>query len=890
MKNKERREFGHDNSTSIPDRIDLIATAKRLRITAQGCRKATTLGTNGGSNLRNPAGVAGIGNRTVTQRSRYAPTLGYVSQPLRGCYLLIIIAWLAVGVAAQNNATRTGITVRVTDPQGASVRKASVTLHTRDNGVRIKGLTNDEGRVVFEHVIAGEYLIEAEASGFARAPAQSLRVERDAAATLQIELPLAAVSEEVVVIAQGTAQPVDEVSKAVSIVDRQEIDNRDEASITEALRTVPGLRVQQLGGPGSFTSIKTRGLRNEDTAVLIDGLRFRDAAAPQGDASGLLESLIITDVDRVEVLRGSGSSLYGSNAIGGVINLVTDEGGGPLHGGLLAEGGGLGMLRGRAHVAGGARDDTVFYSGGFSHFNVSRGLDDHDAVRNSSGQGRISFRLTPTTTLSGRIYASNSRSELNNNPEGIGFLPPAGIIEAIPLSPEEQRRYEAGVATALLSVGAATFVPAANDPDNLRKANFFSGALTFNQRPTEAFGYTVSYQGLLTNRTGINGPLGVGFQPFGGTERSDFDARVHTLNTRFDVRAWRFNFFSGGYEFESENFVNRSFQVNPADNSTVDVTQRSHALFAQDQLRFIQDRLQISAAFRAQFFSLKQPKFTPAASAPYSGISFQSPPTAYTGDGSIAYMFRSTGTKLRAHVGNGYRAPSLFERFGTFFSGFFGYSVFGDPRLAPDRSIAVDAGVDQTFSKNRVRVSATYFYTRLRKVIIFDFSGLIDPATDPLGRFGGYMNTNGGIARGLELSLAATPTRDLSLTAAYTLTKSLQRAPLVPGVLRSFVTPDHQFSLLVTQRFGRRVLVNFDLAASSDYLAPIFDSNTFASRAYRFRGLAKADLGGSYTLPLGETRSLRFFGYVDNLFNREYFESGFRVPGRTGRAGASLSF
>jgi iron complex outermembrane receptor protein len=104
------------------------------------------------------------------------------------------------------------------------------------------------------------------------------------------------------------------------------------------------------------------------------------------------------------------------------------------------------------------------------------------------------------------------------------------------------------------------------------------------------------------------------------------------------------------------------------------------------------------------------------------------------------------------------------------------------------------------------------------------------------------------------------------------------------------VIPDHQFSLVVTQRFGRRILVNFDLAASSDYLAPILDPNTFASRAYRFHGLTKADLGGSYTLPFGESRSLRFFGYVDNLFDREYFESGFRTPGRTARAGASFSF
>ncbi|HVQ37609.1 MAG TPA: TonB-dependent receptor, partial [Pyrinomonadaceae bacterium] len=286
----------------------------------------------------------------------------------------------------------------------------------------------------------------------------------------------------------------------------------------------------------------------------------------------------------------------------------------------------------------------------------------------------------------------------------------------------------------------------------------------------------------------------------------------------------------------------------------------------------------------------QQPVFTPATSSPYQGLTFLSPPTAYTGDGSIAYMFRSSGTKLRGHVGNGYRAPSLFERFGTFFSSFFGYSVYGDPRLRPDRSIAFDAGIDQTLYRNRLRASATYFYTELQKVIIFDFSGLINPATDPFGRFGGYVNTNGGIARGVELSLTATPSSTLNISAAYTYTKSRQRTPQVPGVLRSFVVPDQQFSLVTTQRLGGRFLINFELAASSDYLAPVFDSSTFRSRAYRFHGLARADLGISYTVPLKESRSLRLFGYVDNLFNREYFESGFRVPGRTGRAGASFSF
>jgi outer membrane receptor protein involved in Fe transport len=113
----------------------------------------------------------------------------------------------------------------------------------------------------------------------------------------------------------------------------------------------------------------------------------------------------------------------------------------------------------------------------------------------------------------------------------------------------------------------------------------------------------------------------------------------------------------------------------------------------------------------------------------------------------------------------------------------------------------------------------------------------------------------------------------------------------VPGTIRSLVIPEHQFSVVATQRIGRRVLVNFDFSASSDYLGAIFDPVTFASRGYRFKGLAKADAGASYSLPLGnEKRQLRFFGYVDNLFDREYFESGFRTPGITGRAGATFLF
>ncbi|MFL6231111.1 MAG: TonB-dependent receptor domain-containing protein [Pyrinomonadaceae bacterium] len=809
-------------------------------------------------------------------------------------YTLVFAIIVAVGVApsrvlAQGGASGdASINGRVLDPQGAGVAGALVTLYARAPALRLTTLADASGAYSFARLAAGTYLVEADARGFAPAPAREVRIGAGERAGADVRLEVAGLRAEVVVTASDTAQTVDEVSKSLTTVTRREAEERGEYSVAEAVRDVPGLRVQQLGGPGAFFSIKTRGLRNQDTAVLLDGLRLRDASAPQGDFSGYLSDLDIVNLDRVEVLRGSGSSLYGTNAIGGVLNLVTDEGGGKTHGSLLLEGGSLGFFRGRAQVAGGSANNRVVYSIGVAHRNVTHGVDGDDAARNTSGQGRVLFRPVPKATLSARLYASDSFLQLNDDPRPVAGALPAGVIDAIPITREELRRYEAGTSAGLLHNGAATFIPSANDPDNARSTRFFSGAVRFDHRLAEKLGYTITYQGNTTDGTFSDGPGGTGFEPFGNT-RTDFDGRVQTLDARADFLIGAHNFVTAGYEFEHETFINRQFPETAADNLVIDATERSHAVFAQDQLRFLSDRLQLSAAFRAQVFSLGAPRFTPQASAPFANISFVSPPTAYTGDGSIAYSFRTTGTKLRAHVGNGYRAPSLFERFGTSFSSLFGgYSPFGDPRLAPERSIAFDAGVDQSFARNRVRASATYFYTRLQETIVFDFTGLV-AQPDPFGRFGGYVNTSGGLARGLETSLDAAPVRSLSLRASYTYTNSDERTPRV-GQIRAFAIPDHVFSLTATERLGRRTIFNFDLAATSDYLAPVFDPSSFASRVYRFNGAAKADAGGSYTVPINESRSLRFFGVVENLFGRTYYESGFRTPGRTARAGAQLNF
>jgi len=799
----------------------------------------------------------------------------------------VLVLLLTLAATAQSNPAR--ITGSIADSQGGRVAGANVKIYERDNRIQATVVADEQGSFNFPRLAPGEYVLEIGAAGFAPFT-EKIQVAASEDKNLNISLAVSAVAAEVIVTASGTAQSVDEVSKAVTVIGADEIERRDEITIAESLRRTPGLRVRQISGPGSLTTISTRGLRNEDTAILIDGLRFRDAGTTQGDASSFLSDLLVVNTERLEVLRGSGSSLYGSNAIGGVVNILTDQGGGKTRGEFQLEGGNLGLFRGRGKIAGGAFADRFRYSAGIAHLNVTKGVDGDDPARNTSGQGFAQYNFTPSISLSARIFAGDAFSKLNSSPFAApGFvLPPVGTsVRAVPLNLAEQRRVES-LGRALTSTnftrGDATFIPSLNDPDSKRNGQFFSGALTFAQRLNEDLSYRVSYQRDRTSRVFNDGPLGLRFAPT-FTNSTDIDGTIDTIAARGDWQITRSNLFSAGYEFEREVYSSFAQDDNPnlalRTNNFISIAQRSNTFFVQDQLRFLGDRLQISGAFRVQKFSLSDPEFRGGTSR-LQGLSFSAPPTAYTGDGSVSYFFRSTNTKLRAHVGNGYRAPSLFERFGSsFFSGRF--TPFGDPRLSPDRSIAVDGGIDQSFLKNRIRASATYFYTRLQEVIVFGNSADVNPLTDPFGRSGGYFNTGGGLARGGEFSVTATPTRSTEIAVAYTYTNSDQKRPPVAGFVRTLGVSNHLFTVYANQQIGRRIDVTFDLFAASEYAINF-------GRLYIFDGPVKADLGASYTLPLSDTRSVRFYGKVDNIFDRENFEGGFRSLGATFVGGATFRF
>ena len=129
---------------------------------------------------------------------------------------------------------------------------------------------------------------------------------------------------EIVVTATRVPTPVLDIPAGVSVIDRQTIEQRGYTTLTEALSAIPGVRVSQSGGPGGNASVFVRGTNSNQVLVLRDGMPLNDASDSSGAFNFGVDTL--ADVERIEVIRGPMAALYGSGAIGGVINLISRQG------------------------------------------------------------------------------------------------------------------------------------------------------------------------------------------------------------------------------------------------------------------------------------------------------------------------------------------------------------------------------------------------------------------------------------------------------------------------------------------------------------------------------------------------------------------------------------
>lgn len=239
-------------------------------------------------------------------------------------------------------------------------------------------------------------------------------------------------TETVIVTATRTAQTVDETLASVTVITRNDIERSQAQSVQDLLRGVPGLSVSNSGGPGKATSVFLRGTESDHVLVLIDGIKVGSATTGQA----AFQDLPVEEIERIEIVRGPRSSLYGSEAIGGVIQIFTRRGGGVWRPRLAAGGGRYGTYYATGGVSGGGERAWFnvsaghFYTRGFNACDGPGGCfttePDDDGYRNTSGSLRAGYRFAGGTEIDLNVL----RAEGDNEYDG-GFVNEAKTVRQV---------------------------------------------------------------------------------------------------------------------------------------------------------------------------------------------------------------------------------------------------------------------------------------------------------------------------------------------------------------------------------------------------------------------------------------------------------------------------
>ncbi|MBI3934628.1 MAG: TonB-dependent receptor [Acidobacteria bacterium] len=779
----------------------------------------------------------------------------------------LIVCILVCALLAANllpGAVAATLSGTITDPTGGRVSGATVNLFTSAALVRTTESTVD-GAFSFASLPAGMYLVEFSAEGFQR---QSRRVRlEDPPEVLNVRLEIGGLHQQVSVVASHRPEVPTEIAKSVSLISSEEIANRAAVFLSDALSAVPALQIQQLGGPGHLASYRFRGLRPEDSAIFLDGFRFQDAADNRRSARPFLSDLLLTGADRIEVLRGAGSTLYGSNAIGGLINVISLQPVRPLAGRVSIEGGSLGLVQGTAGIEG--RSRRASYGLDLAHVNYTRGADASDDYRITGGTARSSFQMTPQWSLFTKFSMNDSFALLNQDPSPLPNLPPL---------PAEQFVHPA----IPFPHSGATFYPQLDDPDYRQTNRIVLGAVRADHQANSVWSQSFGFQSLRTKRFYDDGPglsalaASLGYDQLFTTGPRRYDGGMEELFWRNTFAIRSFDSLQLHLDWERVALDQTEF------GQTTEAEQKSFSIHLQNQLQLLDGRLHVSLAGGAQYYGLDPPVFSDSTGNPYRSASSIDVPSSYNGDAAVAYFMASSNTKLRVHAGNGFRSPSLYERFGSGGSGFY----YGNPELKPERSIFIDGGFDQFFLGDKMQASATYFFTRLQTIIDFNST-----PQDPFGRSFGYLNSGGGLARGVELSVSARPNALLHFAASYAFTNSDQPTATAARTTRVLGLADQQFTLGINLIPTPRLNLQLQTYAVSDHDFPLFGALfPFPFGTFRFPGYLRADLTASYLLRDGERARLRLLVRVDNLLNREYYHGGFAAPKTSLRAGLRWEF
>lgn len=375
-----------------------------------------------------------------------------------------------------------------------------------------------------------------------------LRLWSSAVTMMMVAVPAAAQEptrlEPVVVTATKLATPQERLGASVTVITEEEIEAQEYDTVGDVLRQVPGVEIQRSGSRGKLTSLRIRGAGTAQVQVLVDGLRVKSPTSGDFDFS----TLAIDQIERIEIVRGPQATLYGADAIGGVVNIITKGGKGPPTGTVSLQGGNFGTHREQFSVSGGYKlfDYALSASG-----SGSAGQFDND----DSEQQALALRLGLTLPSDGHLSVSTRYAESSTD----------------------------------LPVSSTTATPPffILDPDSQQENELTILSFLWEQNPVAWYEARLRF-GQFWNRLRFEDPFTPGVD-FGSTvSRIDTRRREIELVNHFHAGSW--NTLSVGLEHRTEWADNRGVFAEEVD---------IRSAFFQDEVRFF-DRLFLSGGVRIE--------------------------------------------------------------------------------------------------------------------------------------------------------------------------------------------------------------------------------------------------------------------------------------------------
>lgn len=459
---------------------------------------------------------------------------------------------------------------------------------------------------------------------------------------------------DVVITATKTESSTIELANSISVIDSSEIANKKKNTVFDLLRDEYGLSLSKQGGPGALSYVYMRGASSGNTLVLIDGIEMNMPSDPSNTYD--FANLSTDNIKRIEVLRGPQSTLYGSDAMAGVINIITKKGYGKPKFFLSTEGGSYNTYKGMGGLNGSI--DKLNYSitlsryktDGFSSASSKYGNKEKDGYSNYNISSRIGLDLSKYLNIN--FVQRFTIADADFDQAGGKF----GDDPTYKYKSEEQiYRVEANL-------------------------NLFNGF--WNQQIAATFFRNVrkyNYDSTLFNPVSSN---------------SIYDGRKFKFEWQNNLHLSKSNLLTFGIETEKEKafsyFYSNSFFTGIFTSTFPSKIFQSTGLYLQDQIK-VDNRFFTTLGFRyddhAKFGNSETYRIAPA------------------------YMIWETGTKFKATLGTGFKSPSLFYLYDP---------AFGNADLKPEKSLGWDAGIEQYLWGNNLMAGITYFNNYFKDLFGFD--------------------------------------------------------------------------------------------------------------------------------------------------------------------------